>query len=267
MQALRLVSYLASNMADFYTAIGAAFSRACGLDYTFEQATLDPMDDPDLTASHIDCAFICGLPFSRLASAHPGKFVILAAPVMELPRYEDSPVYFADMIVKSDSPIHSFADLAGKTLCYNGRKSNSGYNLLRYQMLEWGLTAPFFGRTFESGSHQQSIRLVVGGQADCSAVDSTVLEQEQHNSPELSEQLRVCASLGPSPMPPVVASTRLGNSVLACLQTALVEPDSELREAMQPVAVRRFTQMRPEDYAVLPEMEQIALRSGFAVIP
>src|SRR6476469_7540041 len=99
---------------------------------------------------------------------------------------------------------------ASKTLWYNNPGSNSGYNLFRHRLLKAGHHSNFFGKVIQSGSHQRSIRWVVEGLADCSAIDSTVLEQELRDSPELSNNLRVVESIGPCPMPPVVAAKRLG---------------------------------------------------------
>src|SRR5262249_42922931 len=155
-----------------------------------EASTYDPLEDPALAADQVDLAFMCGLPFTLRSQGQPGQFAVLGAPVPQLDRFQDRAVYYADVIVRADSPVQEFAGLAGKRLCYNNVGSNSGYNLLRGWMANNGMTDGFFGEVAASGSHQKSIRRVIEGKADCSAIDSTVLEQEFRDFPELAAQVR-----------------------------------------------------------------------------
>jgi phosphonate transport system substrate-binding protein len=263
---LRAVSYLAPNLFWFYEAICTALSRAIGAQSTLVQSAYDPVEDPALQADEVDLAFMCGLPFMLRSQNAPNQFAVLGAPVPQLDRYQDQPVYFADVIVKADSPAQQFGDLAGKTLCYNNLTSNSGYNLLRGWMAESGLTNGFFGEVIPSGSHQKSIRWVVEGQADCSAIDSTVLEQELRDKPDLAAKVRICLSIGPSPMPPILAATHLGKAAVDAMRGALLRPDADLSDAMSRAGMRRFAPMQPQDYVVLGNMRTEAVDAGFAVI-
>src|SRR6185295_15741033 len=124
----------------------------------------------------------------------------------------------------------------------------------------------FFAEVIPSGSHQKSIRWVVEGQADCSAIDSTVLEQELRDRPDLAAKLRICASIGPSPMPPILAASHLGKAAIDAMCAALLRPDAELSEAMSRARMRRFAAMQPKDYSVLGNMRARAIEAGFAVI-
>jgi phosphonate transport system substrate-binding protein len=260
------VSYLAPNLFGFYEAISTAVAQALGTEAELIEGALDPLEDPALLNDEIDLAFICGLPYTLISRAQPDQLAILAGPVMASARYEERPAYFADVIVNASSSMRTFEDLAQATFCYNGLTSNSGYNLLRGWMIEQGYTNGFFGSVVESGSHQRSIRWVTEGRADCSAVDSTVLEQAILMEPGLAGQLRTVASIGPSPMPPIVASRRSGEPALEQMRAALLNPDEALLDAMARVEVRRFAQMQPEDYLVLRQMWDQASAQGFAVI-
>jgi phosphonate transport system substrate-binding protein len=249
---LRIISYLAPNWFGFYKDIMAYLGRVLGVETQLQQGECDPLEDPLLLQDKLDLAFICGLPLIRYSLSVPNQLQPLVAPVMQAPRYQNRPIYFSDVIVNATSNLKTFTDLRGKTLCYNDLGSNSGYNLLRYRLIEDGDPQHFFSKVIQSGSHQLSIRWVAEGLADCAAIDSVVLGEELRNSESLP--LRVVEVLGPSPMPPLVVSQRLDASLIQQLQSALLQPDAELQAAMRQVEVERFATVRLEDYKVLAEI-------------
>ena len=261
---LRFVSYLAPNLFWFYETVGAYLGCVLGVETQIVQSQFDPLEDPLMLQDQLDVAFICGLPFVQLN--HSAQLQALVAPVMQASRYQDRPVYFSDIIVNADSSLMTFDDLADKILCYNDPGSNSGYNLVRQRLIQGRHPSSFFSKVIQSGSHQSSIRLVVDGLADCSAIDSTVLEQELRKSPELSNHLRVVESVGPCPIPPVVAARRLGAKFINELQSALCQPDTELRTAMKEAQIRHYVAVQSEDYAVIGKMYDAAVKAGYKSI-
>lgn len=263
---LQLVSYLAPNMFGFYEAVGASLSRVLGIETQVVQSQYDPLEDPMMLEDRLDMAFICGLPFARRHRVISSQLQTLVAPVMQASRYENRPIYFSDIIVSAQSHLHSFADLGGKTWCYNDPGSNSGYNLMRQRLIQEGYPSHFFGQVIQSGSHQRSIRWVVEGRADCSAIDSTVLEQELRDFPEFSPHLRMIESLGPCPMPPVVAAQRLGTGMINALHSALCEPDAELQAAMRRSHIHKYVPVQCEDYEELATMYEAAVEAGYEAI-
>jgi phosphonate transport system substrate-binding protein len=248
---LRVISYLAPNWFDFYQSIVSYFGRILSIEVELEQGKCDPLQDPLLLQNQLDFAFICGLPFIQHHQVFPEKLLPLVAPVMRASRYQNRPIYFSDLIVNANSKIKFFEDLKNKIFCYNDLGSNSGYNLPRYRVIQGGYSQGFFAKTIQSGSHQRSIRWVIEGQADCAAIDSVVLEQELRDFPELSKHLRVIESLGSYPMPPLVVSQSLGVSVIEQLQSAILQPDAELKAAMVKVGVKCFAVVKLEDYELL----------------
>ncbi|MBW4469885.1 MAG: PhnD/SsuA/transferrin family substrate-binding protein [Stenomitos rutilans HA7619-LM2] len=248
---LRAVSYLAPNWFGFYQAVAEFLSRSLLREVQLVQAVFDPLEDPALLQDQWDLAFICGLPFRRYCQRVPHQLQAAVAPVMQAPRYRNQPIYFADVIVHARSTFNSLERLNGSMFCYNDRGSNSGYHLVQQRLLQSGSLQPTLTNAIASGSHQQSIRWVLSGQADWATIDSTVLEQELRQFPELAPQLRVIESIGPSPMPPLVTATHLGRALGDRTQVALLQPDEALQTAMQQMMVQRYTAVKAADYTAI----------------
>jgi phosphonate transport system substrate-binding protein len=190
---------------------------------------------------------------------------LLAAPVLTGRRYVDRPIYFSDVIVRRDSGLKSFADLRGQTWAYNDKESHSGYNLTRYHLLTLGETNGYFGRVIEAGSHQNAIRLVAGGEADASAIDSHVLELVFRSDPELRSALRVIESLGPSTIQPVVAARHLPGDMKAEMKRALTEMhrDAAVRGCLSVGMIKRFEAVSDATYDDIRLMLRTAESAGF----
>lgn len=162
-----------------------------------------------LESGELDGAFLCGLPYVRLHD-RPGRPVeALAAPVASGERYGGRPIYFSDVVVRRDSGVGALADLRGRSWAFNEPGSHSGHNVVLAELAARGEGHGFFATATATGSHAAAMRLVAAGEADGAAIDSQVLAAEMAADPVLGERLRVVESLGPSPIPPLVASTRL----------------------------------------------------------
>lgn len=258
------ISYLAPNWLPYYQAVVLSLGRALRCETQIVPSDRDPLDDPHLLADQLELAFICGLPFIRHHQVAPGQLRAIAAPVMQAERYQDHPIYFSDVIVRAESPFHTFSDLAGSTVCYNDPGSNSGYYLLRYRLLQEQSPTRFFKHAVQSGSHQRSIQWVIEGKADCAAIDSTVLERELSLFPELASGIRIVESSDPCPMPPIVVSEHLGEALIQQIQSALLDPDPELKGAMAAMNVKRYARMNNEDYAEIADIYNAVTNSSFS---
>ncbi len=249
-QPLTIVSYLSPNLFWFYEAVGAFLQRALAHPVQVFQGAVDPLDDPHLLNGQLDLSFICGLPFARHHRAAPTQFAAIAAPVLCADRYQHQPVYFSDVIVHVNSPFTAFDQLADRVFCYNDLGSNSGYHAVLRYLAQRGYPADFLSQTIPSGSHQQSIAWVASGQAGWAAIDSVVLEQELHDRIDLAQHLRVIESIGPCPIPPLIAAQRLG-SLIPQIQSALLHPDRLFQQQMQQARIDRFAGVTSEVYAPL----------------
>jgi phosphonate transport system substrate-binding protein len=213
-----------------------------------------------LDAGLIEVAWICGLPYIERVNHLNPSLELLAAPVMAAPRYQDSPVYFSDVIVRQESPYKSFEDLRGARWAYNEPHSHSGYNITRYYLARLGAYQGFFGSAVQAGSHQRSIQMVVQGDIDAAAIDSTVLELELERDPSLESRLRLIASLGPSPIPPLVVVNRIPLALRLELRQALLEMHQEQggRRVLSAGKMARYAAVTDADYDPIREMTREA---------
>jgi len=275
MTKLKAISYLSPNLFWFYQEVVQAIARRCDCHIELIGATCDPLDDPLLEHDQVDIAFICGLPLIRHNRIAKQPLEILAVPVMQGDRYQQQPIYFADIMVDADSNFYEFSDLAGSRFCYNDRGSNSGYNLIRYRILQHlkSQTLPanhqFFQSSQASGSHQNSLQWIASGLADCAAIDSVVTAAELRQFPEIAQSLRVIESI-PSPIPPIAISSRLydqlGDEFVKEMRQALLDPDISLQKAMELAEVSLYTTASINDYAEIGMFYDQAIAANFNIL-
>jgi phosphonate transport system substrate-binding protein len=236
---LVFANFLAPNMTSVYADVAARVGRALGRPAELIEGTAG---FTQLRDGSVDLAFLCGLPYVRLCRERPGMLHPLAAPVLNDARCHDQPVYFSDVIVRQDSPFRSFGDLRGRRWAYNDPDSFSGCLVVRHHLLELGETEAFFGRLTFSGRHQESIRRVLDGEVDASAIDTQVLGVERLRNPDLASDIRVIATLGPSTIPLVVATASVPEEVQARVRHALCElgRDPVSRDVLAGGLIRRF---------------------------
>jgi phosphonate transport system substrate-binding protein len=251
---LRFITFLAPNVRPVYEFIAGHVGQR--LSCATELVDGDSYDQ----VARADVAFLCGLPYVRLMEQKKPPVELLAAPVLQGPRYGGRPIYFSDIIVHRDSRFHTFADLRGARWAYNEPNSHSGDGVVRYQLAQMGETHAYFGRVIESGWHERSIRWVAARRVDASAIDSQVLAVALREHPYLVRRLRVIDTLGPSTIQPVVAARRMPQALKAQLRTLLVElhQSRAAREPLAHVGVERFVAMEDTDYDDIREMLAVA---------
>jgi phosphonate transport system substrate-binding protein len=243
---LVFANFLAPNMTPTYRYVAERVGTLVGR----PGVLADEADERRLAEGRIDVGFVCGLPYVRLARRPNPPIRALAAPVVDEPRSQGRPIYFSDVVVQRDSRFQAFADLRGGVWAHNVETSFSGCVLTRYHLLQMGETERFFGRVTYSGSHEASIRAVVAGQIDASAIDSHVLGVEMRRHPELAAEIRVIEVLGPSTIPPVVASNRLAEEVQNEIRAALIglHEDDGSRDRLAEGLIQRFVPMEDSAY-------------------
>ena len=213
-----------------------------------------------LDAGQIELAWICGLPYTRRREVADPGVGLLVAPVMALPRYEDRPIYFSDVVVRRESPWRAFSDLGGTRWAYNEPSSHSGYCLTCFELARMGLHSSFFASVVEAGSHEAALELLLEGRIDATGLDSTVLDAMIERRPELVEELRVIATWGPSAIPPWVVSTRVDEPtrlrLLEILSSMHLDPVG--RAILADAQTARFSPVEDADYDSIRAMARAA---------
>jgi len=203
-----------------------------------------------LDAGEIDVCWICGLPYIRKVAKSSPAIELLAAPVMQGQRYQDRPIYFSDVVVRDASPFQTLEDLRGTTWAYNEPSSHSGYNVVRYALAMRDEISGFFGRLIESGAHQVSLQMILKGEVDASAIDSTVLEQELKDDPSIRGRIRIIDTFGPSPIPPWVISKNTRPDWQSALRQLFLGMHRNLagKAILDRANMIRFTTIEDADY-------------------
>lgn len=258
---LRAISYLAPIVEPLYEALGQVLARRLGRRLVFSAAESyeSLVEDAD------DVAFVCSVPYVLLQAIGPPCMVPVAAPVLTGARYAGRPIYFSDVIVSTASPFQCFADLRGSTLAYNEAFSQSGFVTVCAHLEHLGESNRFFGELYPAGFHQQAVRLVADGQVAAAAIDSQVLSIQLRDDPELGLRIRIIATLGPSAIQPVVASTqRLSSEERQIIRSALLEAhcDQAVRPYLAAALVQRFVAVDDRDYAEIRSGIERAERAG-----
>jgi ABC-type phosphate/phosphonate transport system substrate-binding protein len=134
-------------------------------------------------------------------------------------------VYFSDIITRSGQEA-DWDNQGGSTWAYNERGSFSGWVAVVDDLRRRGLD---LARVVwvETGSHLRSMAMVGDKHADLCGIDSMVWEIETYARPQLAQQLTVVASLGPWPMPPLMASRQLDARLLSDLSEAIASAQVE----------------------------------------
>src|SRR6266540_3996757 len=128
MAELMFASLAADNAAPFYRGLGAYLAAALGRSVRLLDEYPWQERERMLMRCEAHVGVVCGLQY--VLAQHDLK--LLAAPVMRGQRYGQRPVYFSDVVVRSDSAVRSFEDLRGARFAVNEPTSHSGYGIVRH---------------------------------------------------------------------------------------------------------------------------------------
>lgn len=261
---LRFGTFLAPNLLPLYQAIADEVGASLGL----STELVVEVDYESCLADVNDVCFVCSLPYVHFERQGLSPAVPIAAPVLNGARYSGRPIYFSDVIVRSDSGIRSFSELRGRSWAYNEPLSQSGYGITRYHLCRLGETSGFFGEVIEAGFHETAIKMVSEGDVDAAAIDSQVLAVAMRDDPELSSSLRVIDSLGPSTIQPVAVSKRYDEEFREQVRTVLLDLHRRetFREFLDLGMIERFVPVGPRDYDDIRAMLETCERAGFLEI-
>jgi phosphonate transport system substrate-binding protein len=229
---LKLITYLAPSIpAEFFRLIADDLGSSLEFNETISGPL--PGDDEPFTSGRADIGFVCSPTYRWLRNS----VELLPLPVPVDPRAAGRPVYFADVVVRSDASYDSLDQLRGWTWGFNDRNSRSGW----FAMLE-RCGPQFFRSTVVTGSHLRSIEMVEAGEVTAASIDSNVLQRQPH------PELRVIESWGPFGIQPVIV--RKGLDASKKREIALRLLTLHQRHDLRPYGFLRFTAPDATLYAV-----------------
>ncbi len=193
-----------------------------------------------LLKGDLQAAWICTYPYV----SRRNRLGLLA-----VPSFRGRSRYRSYLIVNAeDHATRDIRDLAGKVFAYTDNRSLSGYLVPRRWLEEAGFDPNhFFGATFFTWSHRNSIEAVADGLADGAAVDSYIWESMARRLPEITARTRVVRRSAPYGFPPLVAERGLDPRLFQSLQQALLDMnrDEEGRALLQMLNLDGF--VLPDD--------------------
>lgn len=261
---LRFGTFLAPSMLGVYQAIADAVGARLGATTELVVET----DYEDCRNDVNDVCFVCSLPYVMFERQGFSPAVPIAAPVLAGDRFADRPIYFSDVIVHKDNPAESFLDLRGMSWSFNEPLSQSGYGITRYHMVSIGETGGFFSDVVSAGFHEKSVRMVADGEVDASAIDCQVLAIEMRDHPDITDNLKVIDSLGPSTIQPVAVSRRFDEDFRDAVRDVLLgfHDTPEGQEALSLGTISKWVAVGPSDYDDIRGMVEHCEAAGFMEI-
>jgi len=203
----------------------------------------------------------CGYPMTHMLA---GKVRLLATPRYAAPGCA-GPTYVSWVVVRNDDPAEDFADLRGRRPAYNGRDSQSGYNVLRALAAPLATGGHFFGSGIESGAHRKSMALVKASKADVATIDCVSFALIAQVAPEEIAGLRVLCASAAAPALPYVTAASTDDSTAQRLQAGLLAAcaDPELAAIRRELLIDGCEVLPLSCYDVILEMERGAVALGY----
>ncbi|MGE0653812.1 MAG: phosphate/phosphite/phosphonate ABC transporter substrate-binding protein [Alphaproteobacteria bacterium] len=214
---------------------------------------------PDLLFSQT-----CGYP---LTHGLAGRVRLVATPAYAA-RGCSGARYCSLLIVAEGSPAINLADLRGRRCAFNGKDSQSGYNVLRAMAAPLARGARFFASATETGGHRASIAAVARGEADLCAVDCVTHALLARHAPSALSGTRVLGESPPAPGLPYVTAGDADDDLVARLRAGLDRAlaDPSLVAARDDLLIVGAEALPLTAYGVLVEMETAAMETGYATL-
>jgi len=184
---------------------------------------------------------MCGLPFA-LRTPHP---TILAVPVPSIPRYRGQAVYRTDIAVRADASYPTLRDTFGGRCGYTLKDSHSGYVAFRHHLMTRypDVAEPYSEIVGHLLNPRGVIEALIDGRIDVGPLDSYCYDLIRDGDPALAAQVRIVESTDEAPMPAIVATAPVSESVVASLRAAFeaVADEPSLAAERRALSLARFT--------------------------
>lgn len=201
-----------------------------------------------LTDGSVHYAFVTPMEWLRLQEKADAELIAITTPegAERLTR--------AVFLVRAGDPAKSISDLKGRAFARSGATSTVGYLFPQSLLLSNGLPKMdlFFSRVLDVHGDKSAFYAVALGDADCAAVDETLLRTLRELSPGVAKKCRVLISSEPMPSGVVVASRKNNREGMKVVVQTLARGSGagqvRVREAMRLVRIGGLSMARPEDF-------------------
>jgi ABC-type phosphate/phosphonate transport system substrate-binding protein len=198
--------------------------------------------------------FMCGLPFSR-AEPQP---TLIAAPVPSPAEFGGEARYWSDFVVREDSAFRAVSDTYGGRIAFTVPGSQSGCVAALSYFMSAQYQLPLFREIIApTVTPLGALSAVIRGIADIAPIDAYALRLLARYRPDLTSQVRIIGQTAPTPIPPLVASSR----DLGALSAAFLEAhqSASIKGLMEQLLLQRFARPDSSAYTVLRERFETAV--------
>ncbi len=230
---------------------------------------------PDALARHLSLpqlwtdpnlllAQTCGYPLTQSLS---GRVKLVATP-----RYRAegcrSIFHRSCVVVRAKDKVSCLADLKGLRCVVNELHSNTGMNLFRALIAPYARGSAFFSGVSVSGSHFNSLKSIVAGDADVAAIDCVTFAHLKKSLPDLVQAVRIVAWSDETPSLPLITAIGTNDTTLAALQQALlsVEKEPHLADARENLLLHGFDCLPERNYDLVRDAESRAVSLGYPLL-
>jgi len=171
-----------------------------------------------------------------------------------VPEVNGSTHHCSYLIVRTDSNIHRWEELAGKTIAIADPLSSTGELYLDYMLQSAGRDPrTFFGRVLYTYSHDASLLAVTRDLVHAASVDNLIWEKLDRSDPLIRGRTRVIHRSPSLGMDPVVARADLSSELRRQLREALVgmARDDEGRRILAGIGIDGFRTDAHLDYGFI----------------
>ncbi len=204
-----------------------------------------------LKRKELEIAFVCSGPY--VSGKKDFGMEIIAVPVCY-----GKTVYYSYFIVSKESGIDTIDDLRGMTFAFTDPLSNTGCLVPTYYLAKRNESPKtFFGKTFFSHSHDNSIKAVANGIADGAAVDSLIFEFILTQNPESLKTIRIIEKSPPYGIPPIVVHPSMEPAMKKKLKNIFftLHESPEGKTILESLHIDRFVEGNDEAYDSVRELQ------------
>jgi ABC-type phosphate/phosphonate transport system substrate-binding protein len=244
----------------WWSGLARALQRQ-GIEGVPDMLTRRPMTEDIWRCENLLLSQTCGY---NITDDWKGRLTYVATPCYTAPGCE-GPLYSSVIVVPIGSPAQTLGNLRGLRCAINGYASHSGCNALRATVAPLARDGRFFASVVVSGSHANSMSMLVSGEADVAAIDCIAYALMARFRPELSERLRVVGETVSAPVGPYVTRRNVSEDFVGRLRQGIAEAmrDPDLAPAREALLLGSIEFLAGDRYAEIARLEREARELGY----